>query len=87
MASPAVLHHWGMTNMRLSFVLCLLLAAGCATSGSDCADAYQTGQRDGILAAEQSQRLAAQCGGSFDAARYGQGYSEGFSRRGRVMAL
>jgi hypothetical protein len=73
--------------VRRSWVLGVLFMTGCATSASDCADAYQTGQRDGILAAEQSQRLAAQCGGSFDATRYQEGFSDGFSRRGRVMAL
>jgi hypothetical protein len=73
--------------MQRSFLLCLLLTAGCATPASDCADAYQTGQRDGILAAEQSQRLGAQCGASFDATRYREGFSDGFSRRGRVYSL
>ena len=73
--------------MRSLSVLCLLLAAGCASTGADCADAYQTGQRDGILNVEQSQRLSASCGSSFDAARYREGFSDGFSRRGRVFAL
>ena len=73
--------------MLRSSLLCLLFTAGCAATASDCADAYQTGQRDGILAAEQSERLATQCGGSFDASRYRDGFSDGFSRRGRVYAL
>jgi hypothetical protein len=73
--------------MQRSLILGLLFTAGCATSASDCADAYQTGQRDGILAAEQSERLGAQCGGSFDTARYREGWSDGFSRRGRVYSL
>jgi hypothetical protein len=70
-----------------SFLLCLLFTAGCTTTGSDCADAYQTGQRDGILAAEQSQRLGSQCGTSFDVTRYREGFSDGLSRRGRVLSL
>jgi len=66
---------------NLPIALCLLLACGC-TTGNDCArGAFELGQRDGMLGANQAERLAASCGASFDAGRYGEGYRETFSRR------
>jgi len=66
----------------------LLLLSGCAGMGTaDCADAFALGQNHGMLAADQSERLAAQCGGSFDAARYADGFRDGLSRRARVFSL
>ena len=71
--------------MRLSFVLCAFILSGCA-SMADCSDPYETGLRDGVLNANQSGPLAAQCSG-FNEARYQEGFAEGFSRRGRVFSL
>jgi hypothetical protein len=66
--------------MRLAIVCLCALLAGCA--GNDCARSpFELGQRDGMLGANQTERLAASCGGSFDAARYVEGYRETFSRR------
>jgi hypothetical protein len=62
-----------------------LIASGCATT-NDCADAYQTGLRDGVLNANQTDRLGSMCSG-FNNARYQEGFAEGFSRRGRVYSL
>ena len=65
--------------MRAVFIIVWLLA-GCASR--DCAaDAYELGQRDGVLAAEQGARLASRCGSTFDTARYREGYREGYARR------
>ena len=72
--------------MRVTFLLCLLAASGCA-SVNECGDPYQAGQTHGMLAADESDRLAARCGPSFDKARYLEGYSDGFSRRGKVWSL
>ena len=65
-----------------SLVLVLVLS-GCAV-GNDCAmNSFELGQRDGMLAAlHQVDRYAASCGGSFSAARYAEGYHDGFARRG-----
>ena len=67
--------------MRL-FTLGFLLLSGCAV-GNDCAmNPFELGQRDGVLGAHPSpERYAASCGGSFDTARYAEGYRDGFSRR------
>jgi hypothetical protein len=74
--------------MRPSLLICLLLY-GCAV-GNDCAmNAFELGQRDGMLAAAsgQADRYAASCGSRFDAGRYAEGYSDGFARRGKVYSL
>jgi hypothetical protein len=65
-----------------SLTLCLLVA-GCATgSAGDCGtDAFQLGQRDGVLGANEADRHAARCGSGFDTTRYREGYRDGFSRR------
>ena len=66
--------------MRLSIVLFCSLLGACASN--DCATgSFEVGQRDGMLGANQAERLAAKCGGSFDSARYAEGYRETFSRR------
>jgi len=66
----------------------LLLLCGCAgMAAQDCGNAYELGQNHGVLAADQSERLAARCGSSFDAARYADGFRDGLARRGRVWAL
>jgi hypothetical protein len=66
--------------MRFLLTSVSLLVAGCAVH--DCtASAFELGQRDGMLAANQAGRYAASCGSSFDAARYAQGYDDTFSRR------
>jgi len=67
--------------MRRCFPIMLLVLAGCAV-GNDCAmNAFDLGQRDGLLGASQAGRYAAACGASFDAARYTDGVQDGFSRR------
>ena len=70
--------------MRYSF-LCLLLASACAAV-PECGDPYQTGLNHGVLNAYEADRLASRCSG-FNAARYQEGFAEGFSRRGRVYSL
>lgn len=67
--------------MRRLALSCLVLS-GCAV-GNDCAmNAFELGQRDGLLAAlHQVDRYAAACGSSFDGARYAEGYRDGFARR------
>lgn len=66
--------------MRPVTLSILVLLSGCASN--DCAvSPFELGQRDGMLAANQAERLAASCGGSFDSARYVEGYRETFSRR------
>ena len=64
-------------------MLCALLTWGCAgTGGSDCsADAYQLGERDGVLRSYEGSRHAARCGSGFNEARYSEGYAEAASRR------
>ena len=64
-------------------MVCLLLAAGCAgTMANDCAtDAYQLGERDGVLRSYEGSRHAVRCGASFDEARYREGYADAASRR------
>jgi len=74
--------------MRKILLPALLALAGCAgVNTADCGDAYQVGQNHGMLAVDESDRLAARCGASFDRARYSEGYSDGFSRRGKVWSL
>jgi hypothetical protein len=60
----------------------LLILSGCAV-GNDCAmNSFELGQRDGMLAAlNMTDRYAASCGASFDAARYAEGYRDAFARR------
>jgi hypothetical protein len=64
-------------------MVCLLLVSGCAgTGGSDCGtDAYQLGERDGVLRSDEGSRHAARCGNGFDEARYREGYADAASRR------
>ena len=64
------------------------LLAGCAALGSvDCGpDWYATGQRDGRLGAQPQEEIyARRCGGGVDAARYRDGWQDGFSRRPRPV--
>lgn len=58
---------------------------GCA---ADCGpDWYAIGQRDGILGAQpQDEIYARRCGGAVDAARYREGWQDGFGRRPRPTA-
>jgi hypothetical protein len=66
--------------MRFAILSLCALLGGCASN--DCAmNAFELGQRDGMLGANQTERLGASCGGSFDAARYTEGYRETFARR------
>jgi hypothetical protein len=49
-------------------------------------DWYAVGQRDGILGAQpQEESYARRCGGAVDAARYREGWQDGFSRRPRPV--
>jgi hypothetical protein len=65
--------------MRSLLSLCVLIA-GCASN--DCAvSPFELGQRDGMLGVNQTERLSASCGGSFNAGRYGEGFRETFARR------
>ena len=67
----------------MRFLMLSLLVAGCAgTGGNDCsADAYQLGERDGVLRSYEGSRHAARCGSGFNEARYREGYAESASRR------
>ncbi len=62
---------------------CLLLVSGCAGTGaSECgADAFELGQRDGVLRSYEGSRHTARCGTSFNEARYREGYADAASRR------
>lgn len=72
----------GETLFVRFLVLCSLLLSACASVGNDCAgDSFQLGVRDGRFASDQGERYASICGGSFNAARYREGFAEGFSRR------
>jgi len=65
-------------------VACLATLAGCAGFGAaDCGpDWYAIGHRDGILGAyPQSDLYARRCDGPVDAARYRDGWQDGFRRR------
>jgi hypothetical protein len=66
-------------------VACLAALTGCA---ADCGpDWHAIGQRDGILGAQPQEELyARRCGGGVDAARYREGWRDGFSRRPRPTA-
>ena len=67
--------------MRRLFALSLLVLASCSV-GNDCAiNSFELGQRDGVLGSNQGGRYASACGSSFDAARYTEGFRDGFSRR------
>jgi hypothetical protein len=44
-------------------------------------NAFELGQRDGMLGANQTERHASRCGSSFDAGRYTEGFRDSFSRR------
>lgn len=71
--------------MRVLFaVACFIVLAGCA---ADCGpDWFAIGQRDGILGAQpQEETYAGRCGGAVDAARYREGWQDGFSRRPRPV--
>jgi|KBSMisStaDraftv2_1062788.scaffolds.fasta_scaffold1275350_1 hypothetical protein len=70
-----------LLGMRRGFVIVVLILSGCAV-GNDCAtNAFELGQRDGVLGSNQGGRYASACGSSFDAARYTEGFRDGFSRR------
>jgi len=67
--------------MRPLVPMIVLVLTGCAV-GSDCAvNPFDLGQRDGVLGQNQAGRYAAACGSSFDAARYTDGFRDGFARR------
>jgi len=63
---------------------CLAALAGCGAFGTaDCGpDWYAIGHRDGILGAyPQSDLYARRCDAPVDAARYRDGWQDGFRRR------
>jgi hypothetical protein len=63
--------------------LACLLVTGCAgLTSSDCGtDAFALGQRDGRLGASpQAERYAERCG-TIDAARYQEGWRDGYRQR------
>ena len=67
---------------------CLVALAGCAgLKAADCGpDWFAIGQRDGVLGAQpQEETYARRCGGAVDAARYREGWQDGFSRRPRPV--
>ena len=65
-----------------TLLVCLLLAGCAGTGGNDCAmDAYQLGERDGVLRSYEGGRHAARCGGGFNETRYREGYADAASRR------
>jgi hypothetical protein len=76
--------------MRILFaVACLVALAGCAGArfgAADCGpDWYAIGHRDGILGAyPQSDLYARRCDAPVDAARYGDGWRDGNSKRPRA---
>ena len=66
----------------VAFAFCTVLAGCASTGGSDCStDPFQLGQRDGVLGANEVDRLAARCGASFNTERYREGYRDVFARR------
>ena len=70
-------------------VVSLITLAGCAGFGAaDCGpDWYAIGQRDGTLGAQpQAEIYARRCGAEVDAARYREGWQDGFRRRPRPVA-
>lgn len=53
-----------------------------ACASNDCAmNAFELGQRDGTLGANQTERHVSRCGASFDTGRYVEGFRDAFSRR------
>jgi hypothetical protein len=64
-------------------MVCLVFVSGCASmGGNDCAaDAFQLGERDGVLRSYEGDRHAARCGSGFNEARYREGYAEAAARR------
>jgi hypothetical protein len=67
----------------------LLILAGCAAfDAADCGpDWYSIGQRDGTLGAPlQDANYAGRCGTEVDAARYREGWQDGFRSRPRPAA-
>ena len=67
--------------MRRFFPVVLLGIAGCAVANDCATNPFELGQRDGVLGSNQGGRYASACGSSFDAARYTEGFRDGFSRR------
>ena len=66
--------------MRSYLIGICLVTSGCASN--DCAmNAFELGQRDGMLGANQTERHVSRCGASFDAGRYSAGFSDSFARR------
>jgi hypothetical protein len=75
-------------NMKtLATVAALSLLAGCANLGGvDCGpDWYAIGQRDGRIGAQPQDAAYAQRCGAVDAARYREGWQDGFSARPRPV--
>ncbi len=67
--------------MRKALFLPLALVAGCATTVDCGSDWFALGQSEGRMnALNQAERYAAKCSG-MDAARYNEGYRDGFSQR------
>ena len=80
--------HKGMGTKPILVFVAAALLAGCAGAGDCAGDWFATGQRDGMLnAGSQAARYAARCPGPVDTAKYEEGYSDGFSRRGRIAAF
>jgi hypothetical protein len=74
--------------MRAPFALaiCTLLASACAGVDCQATDWRSLGERDGVLGAQgQDGRYAGSCGNAFDAARYREGFQDGFARRPRPV--
>jgi predicted small secreted protein len=70
-----------------SVLACATALSGCATV-SDCGgDWYAIGQRDGRLGATPQAELYARRCSTVNAARYGEGWREGFSQRPRPVVL
>lgn len=72
-----------VTSMALFFTV-----AGCAgVDLADCgSDWYAIGQRDGRLGAQGQEELyVGRCGSKVDAARYRDGWRDGFGRRPRPV--
>lgn len=63
-------------------LLCLLITGCAGAGGTDCStDAYQLGQRDGVLRSDEGSRHAVRCGASFNEGQYREGYADAASRR------
>lgn len=82
----------GLRSYAMRYLLagaCLTAFVGCASiETADCGpDWYAVGQRDGILGAQPQEEIyARRCGTPVDAARYREGWQDGFSRRPRPTA-